>query len=90
MTDAGSDAYIVFGRDRVLDLRDMPPAFIASHLLLTFTEDDSYVVDTPFQLLIVATFKRSTDTFCGVLSHLLDDLPIQAASSPERCSRISS
>jgi hypothetical protein len=80
MTDRDDiEACISFGRGRVLDLREMPPAFVASHLLLTFVEDDSYVIDTPLQQLVVATFLRSTETFRAVLSEQIDGRPTQAA-----------
>lgn len=79
MVDEDDDARIEFGRGRIIDLRESPPAFIASYALLRFVEDDRYLVDTALQQLIVATFRRSTETFIGVLSHLLDGLPTQAA-----------
>ena len=79
MASEDNDAVIEFGRGRVVDLRECPPAFIASYALLRFVEGDRYLIDTTLQQLIVATFRRSTETFVGVLSHLLDGFPTQAA-----------
>jgi hypothetical protein len=77
---ADDDAHVQFGRDRFIDLRETSPAFIAGRLLLTFSDGDRFVIDTPLQQqLVVATFGRSQDTYRGILSLLLDGLPTQAA-----------
>jgi hypothetical protein len=73
------DTRVQFGRDRLIDLRETSPAFIAGRLLLRTTRGDEFVIDTPLQQLVVATFMRSQDTYTGILSLLLDDLPTQAA-----------
>jgi hypothetical protein len=52
---------------------------MAGHLLLRFTASDEFVIDTPLQQLVVATFGRSQSSYRGILSLLLDELPTQAA-----------
>jgi len=68
-----------FGRDRWVDPQEMTPTFVAGRLLLTFSEGDSYVIDTPLQQLLVATFHRSSKTYRGIMSLVLDELGTQAA-----------
>lgn len=47
--------------------------------LLAFTDGDSYRVDTPLERLIVATFRRSTETLTSILILVEEHMPIQAA-----------
>jgi hypothetical protein len=59
------DRGVQFGRDRLIDLEETSPAFIVGRLLLRTTRDDTFVIDTPLQQLVVATFERSQDTDAG-------------------------
>lgn len=42
---------VEFGRGRLLDVSGMPPAFLAGHLLLSFSDEDRFAIDTPLQQL---------------------------------------
>jgi hypothetical protein len=57
----------------------MHSGFLAAYALTEFADNGQFVIDTPFQQLVVGTFARSLATYRGIVSLMLDGLPTQAA-----------